>query len=358
MEKNWIALSDLPSSVLRDTNGVPVEWTLFSVGDTPFCQEGRDGLIRLTSEDIDAIIDHYRKKGEEIPVDSDHYLHYLAKKHGVDESVALKLIPSGVAAMGFGALSRQGNDLRIHVTWTPAAHEFLREKIFKYFSPVIQGLKNGPLRVTSVALTNVPAINHQDALAARSEPNNGKAPLNMEKLEKALGRLLGRDTIALSAESTKDGDIAKLAAEIEEKASVLEKVKDLLNLASDASLEQIVAALTAELEKAKTAEEKQAQLDEIAAKAEREEHARLVAKGRADRKIVDADMDYVNSLDSKALSAYLDHAAPKFPAPLPKDAGRPQSPDAVTLTAEDKAACRRLNLSEDDFLKAKIERMK
>lgn len=357
MEKNWIALSDHPSSVLRDVNGVPVEWTLFSVGDTPFCQEGRDGLIRLTSEDIDAIIDHYRKKGEDIPVDSDHYLYYLAKKHGVEEDVALKLVPSGVAAMGFGALSRQGNDLRIHVTWTPGAHEFLREKIFKYFSPVIQGLKTGPLRVTSVALTNVPAINNLDALAARSEPNNGKAPL-MKNLEKALGRLLGRDTIALSAESTNDGDIAKLAAEVEEKASVLEKVKDLLNLAADATLDQIVAALTAELEKAKTAEEKQAQLDEIAAKAESEEHARLVAKGRAERKIVDADMDYVNSLDSKALSAYLDHAAPKFPAALPKDAGRPQDPDAVTLTAEDKAACRRLNIPEEKFLEAKIERMK
>lgn len=356
MEKNWIALSDLPSSVLRDTNGVPVEWTLFSVGDTPFCQEGRDGLIRLTSEDIDAIIDHYRKKGEEIPVDSDHYLHYLAKKHGVDESVALKLIPSGVAAMGFGALSRQGNDLRIHVNWTPSAHEFLREKIFKYFSPVIQGLKTGPLRVTSVALTNVPAINNLDALAARSEPNNGKAPL-MKNLEKALGRLLGRDTIALSAEST-ESELDKLAGEVEEKASVLEQVKTLLNLGADATLDQIIAALTAELEKAKTADEKQAQLDEIAAKAEREEHDRLVAKGRADRKIVDADMDYVNSLDSKALSAYLDHAAPKFPAPLPKDAGRPQDPDSVTLTAEDKATCRRLNIPEDKFLAAKIERMK
>ena len=356
MEKNWIALSDLPSSVLRDANGVPVEWTLFSVGDTPFCQEGRDGLIRLTSEDIDAIIDHYRKKGEDIPVDSDHYLYYLAKKHGVEEDVALKLVPSGVAAMGFGALSRQGNDLRIHVTWTPGAHEFLREKIFKYFSPVIQGLKNGPLRVTSVALTNVPAINNLDALAARSEPNNGKAPL-MKNLEKALGRLLGRDTIALSAEST-ESELDKLAGEVEEKASVLEQVKTLLNLGADATLDQIVAALTAELEKAKTADEKQAQLDEIAAKAEREEHARLVSKGRAERKIVDADMEYVNSLDSKALSAYLDHAAAKFPAPLPKDAGRPQDPDAVTLTAEDKAACRRLNISEEKFLAAKIERMK
>ena len=358
MNENWIALSDAAPDILHDKDGVPFEWTLFAVGDTPFCQEGHDGIIRLTSEDIDNIVAYHWKKGEMIPVDSEHYLHTLAEKKNLDEAEIARMFPDGVAALGFGSLSRLGDKLRIRVAWNPAAHEMLKEKIYKYFSPVIRGLKKGPLRVTSVALTNVPAINHQDALAARSEPNNGKAPLNMEKLEKALGRLLGRDTIALSAESTKDGDIAKLAAEIEEKASVLEKVKDLLNLASDASLEQIVAALTAELEKAKTAAEKQAQLDEIAAKAEREEHARLVAKGRADRKIVDADMDYINSLDSKALSAYLDHAAPKFPAPLQKNTGRPQDPDAVALTAEDKAVCRRLNIPEDDFLKAKIERMK
>ena len=148
---------------------------------------------------------------------------------------------------------------------------------------------------------------------------------------------------------------------VEQKAnalSVLDQVTKLLELPPDATPEQIIAALNAELEKAKTAVENQAKLDELAATAEREEHARLVAKGRAERKIVDADMDYVNSLDSKALCAYLDHAAPKVPAPLPKEAGRKPDQDAVVLTAEDKAVCRRLNIPEDKFLTAKTERAK
>ena len=352
MPENWIALSDLPSAVLRDSGGVPTEWTLFSVGDTPYCQEGRDGLIRLTSEDIDAIVAHHRKKGEAIPVDSDHYLHCLAEKHGIEESEALKLVPSGVAAMGFGTLSRQGDDLRIRVNWTPSGRAFLREKIFKYFSPVIRGLRNGPLRVTSVAMTNAPAINCLDALAARAEQTTTRKDKKMSRLEKALAKLLGRDSVALAAE----GDDGGIAAEVEKKADVIEQVAKLLNLDPGASLDEIVAALTAEVEKAKTADEKQAKLDELAATAERNEHARLVAKGRAERKIVDADMEYVNSLDSKALSAYLDHAAPKFPAPL--DRKPPERTDAVSLTAEDKAACRRMNLSEERFLEVKAERMK
>ena len=62
----------------------------------------------------------------------------------------------------------------------------------------------------------------------------------------------------------------------------------------------------------------------------------MVEKGRLERKIVDADMDYVNSLDSKALSAYLDHAAPKFPAPLANKPERKR--DEISLTSEDHRA--------------------
>ena len=358
MNTEWVALSATGPDIVHDEDGVPIEWTILSVGDTPLCQEGRDGIIRLSSEDIDNILAYQEKKGEQIPVDSEHYLWALANKKNLDEAETARMFPQGVAALGFGSLSRSDDKLRIRVSWTPTAHEMLKEKIYKYFSPVIRGLKKGPLRVTSVAMTNLPAIDNLDALAARSETNNGKAPLNMEKLEKAIGHLLGKDTVALSAESN---ELDQLAGEIEQKAnalSVLDQVTKLLELPPDATPEQIIAALNAELEKAKTAVENQAKLDELAATAEREEHARLVAKGRAERKIVDADMDYVNSLDSKALCAYLDHAAPKVPAPLPKEAGRKPDQDAIVLTAEDKAACRRLNISEERFLTEKTERAK
>ena len=42
---NWIALSSETPGVIRDPAGVPVEWTLLRAGDTPLCQEGRDGVL-------------------------------------------------------------------------------------------------------------------------------------------------------------------------------------------------------------------------------------------------------------------------------------------------------------------------
>ena len=255
-----------------------------------------------------------------------------------------------MAALGFGRLALSGEELRIRVKWTPAAYEFLKEKIYKYFSPVLRGMETPPLRLTSVAMTNTPAINNLDALAASATKTPGAPGRKavMGKLEKALARLTGRDAVALEAEE-KERDA--IAAEVEEKASIIEQVRSLLKLGDTATLDEITAALKAELEKAESADAKQAQLDELAAEAEKKEHAALVARGRSERKITDADMEYVNSLDAKALSAYLDHTSAKFPAPPAKTPAR--EPDTAVLTAEERGICRRLGIAEADFVKEK-----
>ncbi|MBR7138525.1 MAG: helix-turn-helix transcriptional regulator [Lentisphaeria bacterium] len=47
--QQWYILSSESPGVLRDENGVPVEWTLLSVGANAFCQEGVDGALTLTA---------------------------------------------------------------------------------------------------------------------------------------------------------------------------------------------------------------------------------------------------------------------------------------------------------------------
>ncbi len=383
---NWISLSAEAPKVIRDDAGVPVEWTLLHVGENPICQEGRDGAITLTGEDMAAIIGYHRKKGEAIPVDSEHYLFTLAQSKQLDEAETLRLFPGAVAALGYGELELAGDELRIRVRWTPAAYEMLKEKIYKYFSPVIRGLDRGPLRVTSVAMTNTPAINDLDALAAsalarpapsdrsdKSDKSDGldkkrgapphqpaaeaarKEP-NMGEIEKALGRLLGRDAVALAGEAGEEAQ-AQTAAEIEAKADLIEQIKALLGLGAEAGLPEIVAALKAEIDRAKEAEAKQKQIDDLLAQQEKQEHERLVNEGRAEGKITDADMEYVNSLDSKALSAHLAHTSVKVPKRMPV-AERTPAPDAAALTAEDRAAIRRLRLDPEKYLATKQERMK
>ena len=111
--------------VKQDANGVPEEWTLLHAGVNRLVKNGKDYELHLSVEDLDAIAAYQAKKGEAIPIDSNHYLHILAEKHGVEESEALRLIPSGVAAMGFGTLFREGDELRIRAEWTPGAYELL-----------------------------------------------------------------------------------------------------------------------------------------------------------------------------------------------------------------------------------------
>lgn len=173
----------------------------------------------------------------------------------------------------------------------------------------------------------------------------------MKRLNKALNRLCRRDSIALEAD-LKELEQEAIAAEVEAKASLIEQVIALLGLAADATIEEVIAALRAETEKAKTADEMQTQLDELAAGAEKTEHARLVALGREERKIVEADMDYVNSLDSRALKAHLDHTAPKFPARLPEQP-RKDGPDSVALSAEEERTIRVMRLDREKYLNEK-----
>ena len=60
---NWIALSAERLDVVRDDSGVPLEWTLLKTGSNPICQEGFDGAINLTAENMQQIISYHHKKG-------------------------------------------------------------------------------------------------------------------------------------------------------------------------------------------------------------------------------------------------------------------------------------------------------
>ena len=95
---NWISLSSETPGVIRDENGVPVEWTLLRIGSNPICKEDRDGSLVLTAEAMRQIMEYHAKKGELIPLDSEHYLFELANQKKLDEAETLKLVPGRVAA--------------------------------------------------------------------------------------------------------------------------------------------------------------------------------------------------------------------------------------------------------------------
>lgn len=364
-------------TVERDANGVPTSWLLVRAGPTHLRKNGEDYVLELTSKELSGIVNYQQTSGEPIPIDSNHYLHILAQKHGVEESEALRLVPSGVAAMGFGTLDcrADGQELWISAEWTPSAYELLKEKIFRYFSPVFRGLKEGPVRITSVAMENEPAIKNLDALAATAsgadevpcfatarafeetnfEPikhTKGRSMNMTQKLRDALVRLVpGTDAAALAAEDADETKQDELAEAVNGAASLLEDLKKLLELAEAAGNADIKAAVEAMLEKAKQGEAAKAEADELKLSAEKRERAEIYAKAEAERKLTPAMKPWAESLDITALSAWYKVAPAVVPGDLPKPP--PETPEAVPLTAEDEKAIATLGLDRAAYIEAK-----
>ncbi len=364
MIHDGMEMEEVTPDVIRDKNGVPEEWTLLHTGENPFIKNGVRGVISLTGDDLDHIVAYFKEKGELIPVDSHHYLHYLSRTNHMDESEVLKFIPDGVAAMGFGSLERQGEKLRFRVKWNPNAYKLMMEKIFRYFSPVIRGLAGGPLRITSVAMENQPAINDLDALAASAEqvtvtgilPEHNKTQqekeMSMTPVEQALSRLLMRDTLQLSAESP--GDAEALAGAINEKAELIGEFKRSLQLKEDVPDSLLVIALKNLLEKTGGFETLQEQIKELQqenesfrAEQDRKSHQDLIRQGVREGKITPATESWWQKLSHAELAEHLKDAPVIIPqGTLSLSAVETEK---MVLTEEDKAVCRHFGFTEEEF---------
>lgn len=356
-------------NVIRDKNGVPEEWSLLHAGENHFVKNGVKGVITLTVDDLDQIVKYFEEKGELIPVDSHHYLHHLSCTNHMEESEVLKFIPDGVAAMGFGKLFRDGEQLRFRVKWNPGAYKLLMEKIFRYFSPVIRGLSGGPLRITSVALENQPAINDLDALAASAEQQtiSGDIPsehyktqqekeMSMTPVEQALCRLLQVDTLTLSAETADDEE--KVVQSIREKAEMIGELKRSLQLEETVPDSLLVIALKNLIENAGGKEELLVRIDELQkenesfrAEHEHKKHQDLIRQGLQDGKITPATESWWRKLSVSQLTEHLEQApviVPQGTLSLTSLAEPEHSPSH--LTEEDRKICRHFGFAEKDYL--------
>ena len=352
------------STVKQDANGVPEEWTLLHAGVNRLVKNGKDYELRLSEEDLDAIAAYQAKKGEAIPIDSNHYLHILAEKHGVEESEALRLIPSGVAAMGFGTLFREGDELRIRAEWTPGAYELLKEKIFRYCSPVIRGLKEGPIRITSVAMENEPALNCEDVLAAGGEGDEadpediGRNAIELKRLqdpiERALGRLLGKtvwNEIVLSGEDDEEGAFERTAAAIEAKADVIAAMREGLGIEEDAPDEAMSVALDAVKERAGQADALRQELDTMVCAAEEKRKEELIEQGLQEGKLTHALEDWAKTQDCAVLASYLEHAPAVVPGRMTFAPDKRRTPKR-SLSAADEEMIRKFGFDKDEYQRA------
>lgn len=327
--------------------GLPSAWRLLKRGENRLKKAGRELVLVLSAEAIAEAVRFHREKGEKIPIDSRHALYLVAQKAGVGEAEALRMVPQRVAALGFGDLAEREGDLWIEdVEWLPLAAEMFRQGMLRYFSPVVRGLGgSGPVRITSVAMDNVPALCELDILAASGEaPGPGEATSKeerkMKKLEAALRKLLGDDGLALGAESE-----AELAGKVEALAQTLATLRE-----QAGRVEELLAEIAELKPKAERA-------DALELAAEAAKKNGLIEAALADGRISKAQKDVLLKLDSAALGEFL-QAIPKG-ATVP--VGKPAQASAeaeVALTAEEQRVARSMGLDEAAMLEEKKRQLK
>lgn len=352
--------------VEKDTEGIPVAWRLLELGINELTRFGQKVEVMVTVENLDTIINYHNEKGMKIPVDSNHFLRRFADANGRDELAVLALVPAGKLAMAFGDLQKRDDGLwLVNVEFAPLAKEIMKQKAFRYYSPVIRGLVDGRLRITSVALENEPSINNQDVLAAsadlRDDPDTFKPKKEKKhmdpKLCVALGVLLGMDTLSLSADGdVSEGVVSKIQSlnkEVIGLRGFAGSLKDTLSLSADDGLNKIQGHVLALKAKADTADSLKKENDTLSLAAEDGKREGLIAGGLKDGKLSDSMLEWAKGLDCVALSAYLENAPNVVPlGQINKDGLNNE--DTIALSADEKAACAKAGISEEDFLKNRV----
>ena len=362
-----ILRNEEPSSVVRDSAGVVSAFRVFKPGPLGLTIEGEPISGEITAADIRSILDHHALKGEPIPVDCEHLLMLLADLKGVDEADFVKAEPilGEKASAGRVRLSERNGELWATVEkWCDRARELLSgtaDAMYYHFSPVLRGLKKNAPRLTSFALTNTPALNGLETLAASGERSYGfvTAPTGkpqtqghpMKNLIVTLAGLLGLDAAAFSGEGVNLEPLLTAAAKkIETLDAACGKfvgaVKDALNL-SDAPSPEVAVGLIASLATKGRADH--AALADAQAKIvdfEKIAKTRLIAQLKGEGKLAEAQTAWAEAQDVAALSEFAKNAPVVVPLKRITDpnAKLGDEADAVRMTDADTTVARACGL--------------
>ena len=354
------------AAVERDAEGVPTAWRLLKTGSNPITKEGASFSLDMSAEQLGRIVANQQAKGSKVPVDSRHWLFQLAESKGVSETEALAMIPEGRAAMAFGDLEARTDGLWLSgVEFRPAARKLVAEGIYRHFSPVVRGLADGNLRVTSVALENVPALNNLDSLAAsaedapiidferlfltqRTQKDQEKENTNMLR---KLALTLGHDVIDLTSDGAIPGLLekakkVKAAADLGE--ALFGKIKDALALAADTEPAAVIGHVLGLSAKAKTADTLKAERDALALAAETAKKESIIQSGVAAGKLPNSMLEWAKTQDAVALSAFLAVA----PVVVPQgelDRSKLKKEDVAALSAEAEDVLRTVGVDPEEL---------
>ncbi len=270
------------------------------------------------------------------------------------------------AAAWFGRLEwRESGLWAIDVDWTERASAMIESGEYKYISPVFSyDKKTGAVkRLINAALTNNPALDGMDAVAASQFFNQDMEALTMNELLEQLRWLLN-----LPVTATAEDVVAELQKAIEQIRAAQPTAAaangfTITGLVSSLG-EQIAALTNQEPDPAKyvplaTFEEVKGQLAAFTADVRGKEVDALVAAALTDGRLLPAQESWARDLGAKdmaALTGYLETAKPVAALTNTQTGGaHAANSQSHQTTDSDLAVMKALGLSADEFASGKKE---
>jgi phage I-like protein len=173
-KKERIAMKNL-LTILKEIIGAPAEFQVLPEGRIEI--EGMEPAI-LDEAAAGGVIGAFKARGNHMVIDYEHQ--------------TLADGPAPAAGWIKDLIWKGKEGLWAVVEWTKKAKEYLENREYRYFSPVmLVGAKDGRVvRLVNIALTNSPKINHLQPIVAKfdaMETKNEKEAIMTEKLRKLLG---------------------------------------------------------------------------------------------------------------------------------------------------------------------------
>lgn len=173
-------------AIFKEMSGAPSTFQLFPYGIVEI--EG-EAPIFLDHDSMDNIIHDFERRGNDMVIDYEHQ--------------TLKDIQAPAAGWIRKLVNRGTQGLFAVVEWTEKAKNYLMNREYRYFSPVLILSKGDRkiLQIMNVGLTNAPKINHLNSIVAKAASmqsgNNFQKGESLMNQENDPGELLNQKAMEL-----------------------------------------------------------------------------------------------------------------------------------------------------------------
>jgi len=291
-------------SVQEVEEGVPSEIQIVPLGDFT---DGRGKKFRITESQIASMVSEFNKRKNDLVVDYEHQ--------------TLDGVQAPAAGWIKKLINKEQSGLWAKVEWTQKARDYLKEKEYRYLSPVLlsrkfDGKTGLPDVLHSAALTNDPAIDGMVPVVSKFEfKNNSTKENDMDEDLKKIAATLG-----LKPESSGD-DVVQAVIACKAKADIPE-VKEVipveiikaLDLDKGATLSEVKATVLAMKQNAGNDDkDRVAVLEKDIAKMKAVE---LVNSAMKDGKVSSAQKEWATdyaTTDPKGFATFIAKATPVVP---------------------------------------------